>query len=260
MTTTAEYARHMSSGSSSDTTLPAVDERLVAPGCGYEIDDGRLVRVPPSDYPHGERHAKVAALLQAYVVEEFTVAIDMLTRTSETSDIAPDLSINPRARDPQTGRQQLAHLAFEIVSTETFAHAARRATKLVTRGVRRVFAIDVDPERVFEWSRELETWRIVDLDSSLEDPVLTAPLSFAVLARAVSTDDAIAVALLAKGNRVLVEAHAKGAAEAIFTVLRARGLAPTLEERERILRERDPERLEQWLVGAVTCSSVSELR
>ena len=71
----------------------------------------------------------------------------MLTRTSETSDIAPDVSVFPRARDEVTGGRQLEQLAFEVVSTERLSHAADKAQRLVDRGVRRVFAVDATRKR-----------------------------------------------------------------------------------------------------------------
>src|SRR6185436_18018507 len=98
--------------SSSDAThatpdVPPVDERLVAPDTPYEIIDGELIYVPPADPPHGMRHAKLAALVEAHAADDFIVAVDMLTRTSKTSDFAPDVSVFPAARDPETGGRQL---------------------------------------------------------------------------------------------------------------------------------------------------------
>ncbi len=46
--------------------LPAVDERLVAPGSGYEILDGIVVPVPPALPPHATRQSKIASLFEAY--------------------------------------------------------------------------------------------------------------------------------------------------------------------------------------------------
>jgi hypothetical protein len=83
----------------------------------------------------------------------FEVAADLLTRTSRVDDIAPDVSVYPDAPDPRTGGRQLEQLAFEIVSTQSLGDAAGKARKLATRGVRRVFAIDVARSRALEWSR-----------------------------------------------------------------------------------------------------------
>jgi len=136
--------------SSSPEPRPPVDVRLVAPESRYEIDDGRLVYVAPADEPHGNRHALTAALVALHVHPDYDVAIDMLTRTSETNDIAPDVSVYPRERDPETGGRKLEELAFEIASTQSLADAGRKAHKLADRGVRRVFVTDVARRRAFE--------------------------------------------------------------------------------------------------------------
>ena len=251
--------------------LPAVDERLVAPESGYEIDDGKLVRVPPAQEPHAALHSKLAALLEAHVADVFEVAVDMLTRISENTDRAPDASVYPKARDPRTGGRQLEQLAFEVANTEALADAAKKARDLCGRGVRRVFAIDVTRARAFEWSPELGTWSILDPSGSIEDPTLAAPLPIAALVRVAKADDVVASALLAKGNRVLqtaisegrtegrTEGRAEGRADAILVVLARRGLDAQPPDRERILGERRLDVLERWLERALTCANVAEL-
>jgi Uma2 family endonuclease len=255
--------------------LPAVDEHLIVGESGYEVDDGKLVRVPPSLEPHGDRHSKIAALLEAHVADDFNVAIDMLTRISENDDRAPDASVYPRARDPRTGGRQLEHLAFEVVSTETLGHAAAKAAQLATRGVRRLFAIDVERQRGFEWSHELGTWSLLDPAGSIEDPTLAVALPIEALVCAAKADDAMARALLVKRNPVLVaavqaseargeaEGRAKGKAEAlaraILVVLERRGIPIGAESRARIGGERDVRTLERWHALAVTCVSAAEL-
>ncbi len=97
------------------TRLPPVDERLVVPDQGYELVDGRVVEVSPAKEPHSTRHTRLAALLEAHVHEGWLVALDMLTRASQREDFAPDASVYPAARDPETGGRQLEQLAFEIV-------------------------------------------------------------------------------------------------------------------------------------------------
>src|SRR5690606_7803672 len=168
--------------------LPAVDERLVAPESGYEIIDGRVVAVPPAREPHAERHAKLGALLEAAVVDDYNVAIDMLTRTSQYSDIAPDASVYPIARDPSTGGRQLEELAFEIASTQSLTDAGRKAQLLTQRGVRRVFALDLDHGRVLEWSRETSTWEILPDSGTIEDRVFATPIPVVALIKAAKID------------------------------------------------------------------------
>jgi Uma2 family endonuclease len=258
--------------SSSDATRaapqrPAVDERLVAPETRYEIADGVLVHVSPAHEPHGSRHSKISALLEAHVELEFDVATDLLTRTSETTDVAPDVSVFPFERDPQTGGRQLEHMAFEVVSTESLAHAGQKAAALAERGVRRVFAIDIERGRVLEWSRALGTWTLLDPSAYIEDPVLAAPLPIEALIHAAKTDDAVARALLLKHNPVLeaaraqdrVTAKAEGKAEALLVILAARGVSLPPAARARILDERDLERLDRWIARAMTCTTVAEM-
>jgi len=49
------------------------------------------------------------------------------------------------------------------------------------------------------------------------------------------------------------------AARAVLTVLRARGLVVVEAARERILTEKDPERLERWLEKAAVAASIAEV-
>jgi hypothetical protein len=59
------------------------------------------------------------------------------------------------------------------------------------------------------------------------------------------------------------EGEAKGrveeAARAVLTVLRVRGVAVSGADRDRILAEKDPERLERWLERAILAASVAEV-
>jgi hypothetical protein len=263
--------------------LPPVDERLVAPGTRYEILDGVVMYVPPADPPHAIRHSKVATLVETHAHADFQVACDMLTRTSKIDDFAPDVSVYPRAPDPVTGGRQIEQLVFEIVSTASMATTSRKAEKLAARGVRRIFAIDIERDRALEWSRVLATWSVLSSHGSIEDPALAVPLSIDDLQHAGNTDDAVARALLAKRAPAIVaawatdraegvaqgkaegiaqgkaEGIAQGRAEAVLAMLVARGLVPRDEERVRILAERDLATLDVWLVRAATCATAAEL-
>jgi Uma2 family endonuclease len=245
------------------TELPPVDEHIVVPECGYEIDDGEVVLVPPSHEPHATCHSKLQWLLEAHKAAEFDVACDMLTRISETSDRAPDASVYPRARDPRTGGRQLEHLAFEVVSTESLGDAARKAAGLVGRGVRRVFAVDVKRRRVLEWAPGRERWTELDGAATISDPALVTPLPVQALLRDAEADYAVGRALVIKRNPAIEEARqeskAKGRAEAIIEVLASRGLVLSAHEQEQILGERDPARLGRWLARVATCESTAEL-
>jgi hypothetical protein len=57
----------------------------------------------------------------------------------------------------------------------------------------------------------------------------------------------------------IAKGRAEEAARALLTVLRVRGLAVPDTVRERILAQKDPERLERWLEKAVVAASVSAI-
>jgi Uma2 family endonuclease len=241
------------------------------PETRYEVIHGKVEYVPPADEPHGTRHSKISALLEAYAAPAYDVASDMLTRTSEKGDMAPDASVYPAARDAVTGGRQLEELAFEVVSTERLAHAAKKARALVERGVRRVFAIDVERRRALEWSRATNGWEILSPDAVIDDRALALPLPIRPLADAAKADDAVARALLSKKNPVLEGALAAatelgeqrgvhlGKIAALLSMLAGRGLEMSKEAEEQIRAEQDEATVEAWLRRAGTCRSVDEL-
>jgi hypothetical protein len=201
-----------------------------------------------------------------------------LTRTSEIDDLAPDVSVYPDA-PAATGGRQIEELAFEIVSTQSLGHAGRKAKKLVDRGVRRVFAIDIERSRALEWSRALDSWRVLDDAEHLADRALAVALPIEALIRSAKADDAVARALLEKRNPVLesaraqdraeakqdglaeglAEGFARGTGETLIAMLDARGIALDLTDRERIRRERDPATLARWVARAATCADRTAL-
>jgi hypothetical protein len=191
----------------------------------------------------------------------------MLTRTSETNDFAPDVSVFPKERNPETGGRRLEELAFEVASTQSLSDAGHKAKKLVERGVRRVFAIDVERGRAVEWSKELDAWRTLPSDATIEDPALAATLPVEALVSAAKADDALARALLAKRNAVLTaalaserrEGQTEGKVEALLAVLAARDLMPSDAARARILAQRDDAVLVRWIARATSCASIFEI-
>ncbi len=58
-------------------------------------------------------------------------------------------------------------------------------------------------------------------------------------------------------RKYVAQGHAEGTAHALLTVLRARGMAVPDAIRERILAQKDPERLERWLEKAAVAASVT---
>jgi hypothetical protein len=55
------------------------------------------------------------------------------------------------------------------------------------------------------------------------------------------------------------EGRAEGEACALLAVLRARGISVPDSARERILGQKDPERLERWVERAAVAASVAEV-
>jgi hypothetical protein len=267
--------------------MPDVDERLVAPETRYEIEDGKVVYVSPSDPPHAIQHASLAAVLLAHGHADFKIAVDMLTRTSKISDMAPDASVFPAAPDPRTGGRQIEHLAFEVVSTETLAHAAKRAADFQRRGVRRVFAIDVSRRRVLEWSSDLEAWSMLESTATISDPCLEVGIPVQALADSTIADTSVARALRERRHPEFLaeredgredgrkqgreegrekgreegreEARLEGLKELILAVLSVRELTPNEDQRARILAETDVARLMRWRDMARSCSSIQTL-
>jgi hypothetical protein len=262
-------------GAGAGSDLPDIDDRLVEPETRYEMLDGKLVYVPPADHAHGERHSQLCALVEAHTGADFRVAADLLTRTSKGDDSAPDVSVYSRAPDPRTGRRELAQIAFEVVGSQTLSNAGKKAAKLVGRGVRRVFAIDVERSRGLEWSAGLGIWSVLDAGGVITDPALAVPLPIVELIRDTKADDAVIRALDVKGNPVLEAIKAKskaegmkermeegirrGKAESVVAMLDARGIPLDRDERDQILGKRDLARLERWIAGAIACTSVAEL-
>jgi flagellar biosynthesis/type III secretory pathway protein FliH len=268
------------SSSRAGSRLPPVDAHIVAEDSGNESIEGRLVPVPPAHEPHGDRHSKVNALLEAFVGEDYNVACDMLTRVSETTDVAPDASVYPIARDPETGGRRLEVLALQVVATETLARAAEKAALLAARGVRRVFAVDVERQRALEWSHETGSWQVLPDAGAIEDEVFVAPLPVEALVRAAKADDAVAAALLAKRNPVIVAARAESRKEGfeqglergreqgreearatarrtLVAILESLRLAPTPAQAARIQACNELDMLARWTTRAVHARSAA---
>jgi len=242
--------------------LPRIDDHFVKEDSRVEVVRGFLLMSPPAEEPHATLHLTLAYLLAAHVGPDYAGAVDMLTRTSRDSDFAPDASVYPAERDPETGGRRLEELAFEIASTQPLDSAGEKARELVRRGVRRVFCIVVRHLRVLEWSTETDGWSPLLDDSSIEDRCFVRPLPVVSLLHATATHDAVVAALDARENPALraIEARgeARGRSAALLAVLGARGLVPSDTERQRIL-EAESAVLDQWIARSPFISETSEL-
>lgn len=260
--------------------FPGVDDHIVEPEVTRdEVIGGRRVVASPAKAPHATQHTRLDYVIAAHAAPGFRAASDLITRFDEESDFATDTCLFKEGEDPATGTRYLEEIAFEVVSKQNQGYVAEKARRMHRRGVRRVFAVWVRRQHVCEWSPESETWRVLPGDSEIEDPSLVAPLRVAALLDAAAADDAVAQALITKGNPTIrsreaaAEAKgeargeakgtalgkAEGLAEAILEVLAARGVGVSEAQRRHILSLRDVARLGRYLRRASVASSADEV-
>ncbi len=202
----------MSRTSAPRSQLPPIDERLVMPGSRAEILEGRVLMSPGAHPPHATRHLTLAYLLGAHVAPGFVAALDMLTRTSEISDFAPDASVYPAGADPETGGRRLEVLAFEIVSEQPLAVPTRKARQLVGRGVERVIALVLAKNRALEWDGRLGRWRHLHLDERITHPCFEPSLPVRALLETARADEAVLAALESRRPDLVARIEARGEA------------------------------------------------
>lgn len=257
------------------TKLPDLDDRLATPGAWEEVRDGVVFKLAPADYPHAKAHSRVAAVVDAVVGKEYETAIDLLTRTSLVSDFAPDVSIFPRARDAQQGRQ-MTEVAIEIADSQTRTDARWKAEKLIERGCRRVFLLDVDQSVLCEYDRTTDNWRELAADTLIEDRAFAIPIVASNLLDTIMNDAMTLNALRAKNSTALAEilldeaqrAEARGEAQgkalgaleqarrALYRVLRKRF---NISEDPRVAACTDVSVLEHWHDQAIVAARLEDV-
>jgi len=266
-------------------SFPRVDDHLVEPEVTRdEIISGRRVVAQPAEVPHASQHGMMFYVLRSHLTSGYSGAVDLLTRHDLDSDFASDACVYKVGVDPETDARYLEEIAFEVVSEQNKGDVTKKAVLMHRRGVRRIFAIFVKGRRrVCEWAPESRTWRTLDRDSLIEDPCLVKPLAVSSLLEAATADNAVAEALIAKGNPVLqdwkdaakseakaegrvegraegrAEGRVEGRAESVLRVLKARGLTVSMAQRKEILGCPDLTRLDCWLDRAAVASSTDEV-
>ena len=265
-------------------SFPRVDNHLVSPEISRdEIIDGRRVVAFPAEFPHATQHGDLHYVLRAHVAAGYRGAVDLLTRQGEKSDFASDACVYRDGIDPATGARYLEEIAFEVVAEQSERDVTEKAIGMYRRGVRRIFAVFVKGPRFGEWSPETQSWRPLGVDSWIEDRCLVKPLAVAALLDAALADNAVAEALIAKGNPTILNreaaAEARGEekgkalgwaegkaagraemmAESIVKILEARGVAVSPAQREEILSCSDLDQLDHWWSRAASASSTGEL-
>ena len=204
----------------SQSEFPPVDERLVEPETDREMIGGQVVKVAPSEPPHADRQVDIGYVLRANAAPDYVVSAELLTRVSGDSDFATDVCIRKKGVDAR-GHRYLEELSFEVKYTQSQASLDRRARYLIRRGVRRVFAVHVRVDRsgsserviagpVVEWSVSGECWTGLAADDKLQDRCLRQPIEIRALLDAVEADNAVARALVAKGNAILLKLKTDG--------------------------------------------------
>ncbi|MDI1445216.1 hypothetical protein [Polyangium sp. 6x1] len=211
--------------------FPPVDQHVVVPETTRdEMIRGRKIIAQPALEPHGDAHANLGAVIRLHVREGYRASIDLLTRVSERSNFATDVSIRRDGTDPSTGRRHLEEVSFEIVNEQAPGVVREKAEDLVERGVRRVFAIYVKRGEVCEWSREKATFVRLDPGEMIEDPCFIRPLRVRALFDNAVAESEAARALERKGNPEILaikqsaeeKGREEGRREVLLDVLRER--------------------------------------
>jgi hypothetical protein len=192
--------------------LPGIDDRLAPPETRLEYIDGIEYFAAPADPPHGNLHAQIAMVVRSTARSDHETAVDLLTRTDEASDLAPDVSVYPKEMDP-SGRRKIDELSFEIASEQSISVPTKKARALIGRGARRVFCVLVKQSRVLEWSREADTWQTLPETGVIDDPVLVRPLPVRALLDAAAADRATVEAMIVKDHPALHASQAAARAE-----------------------------------------------
>jgi hypothetical protein len=245
--------------------FPRVDDHLVQPEVTRdEVIGGRRVVAAPAHAPHATKQTDLDFVLRAHVAPGYHGATDLLTRHDQDSDFATDVCIYKDGIDPETGARYLEEVAFEIVSEQNEGLVTQKAIRMHRRGVRRIFSVWVKgSQRVCEWLPESQGWSLLDRESSIQDPCLLKPLSVAALLDAAAADNAVAEALIAKGNPVLrkreAAARAEGIARSVLSILEVRAVTVSPSQRQEILGCSDPDRLDRWLRRAAFASTTDEV-
>ena len=204
-----------------EENLPGVDDHLVEPEVTRdEIIGGRRVVAPPAQPPRAKQRALLNYVLQAHLASGYMGATGLLTRYDEDSDFASDTCVYKEGTDPATGARYLEEITFDVVSDQNEGDVEEKAPRRYHRGVRRIFALFPQDQRVCEWSPERQSWEPLDRGSEIEDPCLVTPLPVAALLDRNAAAIAVAKGLVAQGNPELQRreavAEAKGRTKAAY--------------------------------------------
>jgi hypothetical protein len=246
--------------------LPPIDTHVVRPETREEMVRGRRMIAMPALAPHGDQHFRLDYVIGAYVQPGYVGSTDLLTRQAAGSNFATDTCVRKAGDDPATKSRYLEELAFEVVSEQSLKDITERAEDVTARGVRRFFAIFVKDGEVCEWSARERTWKPLGPNATIHDPCLLGPLPASALLDAAAADDAVARALVDKGNAVIVEVRQaaredgvkEGQEQSLLKLLRARfGALPDAAVAR--IHAADSARLDAFLDRVLTASSLEDV-
>ncbi len=252
--------------------LPPPDEHVVEPETAREMIDGRVIRVLPAAPPHADRQVAIGYVLNATVASDYVASSELLTRVSQDSDFATDVCIRKAGKDAE-GHRYLEELSFEIKHTQSQRDLDKRARYLTRRGVRRVFAVYVRVETrggeehviagpIKEWSAASDGWIELADNGAIEDRCLQRPVRVRALLDAFEADNAVAHALIAKQNPVLLAretALVEGERRSILLKLLAQRFGDVAQSmRERVERAELGD-LERWLDRVIPAETLADV-
>ncbi len=260
------------------TPFPPIDEHIVRPEVSRdEVIRGRKIVTMGANPEHADAHTRADFVLAAHVCDGYVVSSDLLTRVSQGSNFATDVSIRKQGTDPSTGKRYLEEVSFEIVNEQSMRDAKEKAEDLIKRGVRRVFAIFVKTNEIREWSRSKEDFDLLDMDGMFEDRVLIRPIAVRALIDMTMAECEVARALWKKGNPEIQkirdagvdEGHKKGLDEGHKEALKGQQklLTVVLQSRfgelplaiQALLGTADVEKLNAWAEKAATAQSLNHI-
>jgi hypothetical protein len=155
--------------------MPGVDDRLAVPEAGEEYVDGVRYEVMGAEPEHADPQCQLAYVVRACVAPGYVASTELLTRSDQGSDFTTDVCVRRAGTDPRARQRYLEELSFEVANSQTLGQLDRRAKKLVKRGVRRVFGLLVQEEKVYEWTRS-GVRKEHPIDGQIRDRVFHTPL------------------------------------------------------------------------------------
>ncbi len=168
--------------------FPGLDDHLIVPEVTRdEIIGGRRVIATPAEEAEAIRHGNLGYVLLAHAAPGYCAPVGLLTRFAEESDFATAACVLKDGVDPETGSRHLEELAFEILTDQNELNVTEKAFWLHRRGVRRVFALELERRQVCEWEPDSRSWRLLD-ESSIADRCLNRAIPVAALLNPAAAD------------------------------------------------------------------------